>query len=72
MKHYTIPEIYLYFCYTFTNKFRRAIDSVAPIKEVRANVSYKPWFDFGIISAIQKRDKIYSSYKNSGLEIDKD
>ena len=32
----------------------------------------KPWFDAEIISAIQKRGKLYSGYKNSGLETDKD
>ena len=32
----------------------------------------KPWFDAEIFSAIQKRGKLYSGYKNSGLETDKD
>ena len=42
----------------FINKFMRAIDSVALIKKVRAKANSKPWFDSGIISAIQKRDKL--------------
>ena len=32
----------------------------------------KPWSDIEIISAIQKRDKLLSQYKISGLETDKD
>ena len=32
----------------------------------------KPWFDNQIVSAIQRRDKLYKKIKHSGLETDKD
>ena len=32
----------------------------------------KPWFDNQIVSAIQRRDKLYKKFKHSGLETDKD
>ena len=56
----------------FINKFVRAIDSVAPVKQGRVRANSKPWFDSKIISAIRKRGNLYSRYKKSGLEIDKD
>ena len=56
----------------FVNKFMRAIYSVAPVKKVRAKANCKPLFDTEIFSAIQKRDKLYSRYKKSGLGTGKD
>ena len=41
-----------------------------PIIRVKANS--KPWFDNQIVSAIQRRDKLYKKFKHSGLETDKD
>ena len=35
-------------------------------------VNSKPWFDNQIVSAIQRQDKLYKKFKNSGLETDKD
>ena len=32
----------------------------------------KPWFNNQILSAIQRRDKLYKMFKNCGLEKDKD
>ena len=32
----------------------------------------KPWFDNQIVSAIQRRDKLYKKFKHSGLETDKE
>ena len=32
----------------------------------------KPWFDYQIVSAIQRWDKGYKKFKHSGLETDKD
>ena len=32
----------------------------------------KPWFDSEVVSAIQRRDKLYKKFKHSGLETDKD
>ena len=36
------------------------------------NANSKPWFDNQIVSAIQRRDKLYKKFKHSGLETDKD
>ena len=49
----------------------RAMDFVATIKKIRVKANCKPWFDSEIISAIQKRSKLYPRSKNSGLETDK-
>ena len=68
LKYTYINVVYL----DFTNKFITVINSVAPIKKVRVNANSKPWFDSEIISAIQKRNKLYSSNKKSGLETGKD
>ena len=35
-------------------------------------VKIKPWFDNQIMSAIQRRDKLYKTFKHSGLETDND
>ena len=48
----------------------RAIDSVTLIKKVRMKANSKPWC-VSVISAVQKRDKLYSRYKKSSLEADK-
>ena len=50
----------------------KAIDSITPIKKVRMMANSKTWFKTEIISVIQKRDELYSRYKNSGLKTDKD
>ena len=47
-------------------------DFVIPIKKLRVKANSKPWFDSEKISTIQKRDKLYSRYKKSGLETDTD
>ena len=56
----------------FVNKFSKAINSVAPTKKVRVTTNSKLCFDPEKILMIQKRDKLYSEYKKSGLETDKD
>ena len=55
----------------FINKFKKAIDSVTPIKKVRKKANSKSWFHIEIISVIQKRDKLYARYKKPGLEMEK-
>ena len=35
-------------------------------------VNSKPWFLNQIVSAMQRRDKLYKKFKHSGLETDKD
>ena len=47
----------------FINKFKKAIDSVTPVKKVRKKANSKSWFHIEIISVIQKRDKLYARYK---------
>ena len=44
----------------------------APIKNVRVKINSKPLFYSEIIIAIQKRDKLYQTYKKLGLKRDKD
>ena len=49
-----------------SNKFH------SPIKTIRAKANSKPWFDIKIVSAIQRRNKLYKKFKHSGLETGKD
>ena len=35
-------------------------------------INSKSWFDNQIVSPIQRRDKLYKTFKHSGLETDKD
>ena len=55
----------------FIYRFVGAINSIAPSKKIRVKVNSEPWFDNQIVSAIQRRDKLYKKFKNSGLETDK-
>ena len=48
------------------------MDSAAPIKKGRVKANSNLGLIQKIISAIQKRDKLYSRYKKSGLESDAD
>lgn len=52
----------------FVNTFKKVIDFVAPIKKVAAKANSKRWFDTEMISAVRKKDKLYSIYKKSDLE----
>ena len=38
----------------------------------RVQANSKPWFDSHIVSAIQRRDKLYKKFKHYGPETDKD
>ena len=38
----------------------------------RVKANSKPWFDSNVVSAIQRRDKLYKMFKHSGPETDKD
>ena len=55
----------------FIYRFVGAINSIAPSKKIRVKANSEPWFDNQIVSAIQRRDKLYKKFKNSGLETDK-
>ena len=61
-------DAYSDFIYTFVE----AINFIAPSKKIRVKANSKPWFDNQIVSAIQRRDKLYKKFKHSGLETDKD
>ena len=56
----------------FIYRFVEAINFMAPSKKIRVKANSKPWFDNQIVSAIQRRDKLYTKFKHSGLETDKD
>ena len=56
----------------FTYTFVEAINFIAPSKKIRVKANSKPWFDNQIVSAIQRRDKLYKKFKHSGLETGKD
>ena len=56
----------------FIYRFVGAINFIAPSKKIRVKANSKPWFDNQIVSAIQRRDKLYKKFKHSGLETDKD
>ena len=48
----------------------RAIDSVVPIKQVKAKANFKHWFN-NFCNA-NKKQNIYRRHKNPGLETNKD
>ena len=48
------------------------INFIVPSKKIREKTNSKPWFDDQILSAIQRRDKLYKKFKHSGLETDTD
>ena len=56
----------------FTYRFLGVINFIAPGKKVIVKSNSKPWFDNQIMPAIQRRDKLYKKFKQSGLETDKD
>ena len=60
-------DIYLDFRYRLVG----AIYFIAPAKKIRVKANSEPWLDNQIVSAIQRRDKLYKMFKQSGLETDK-
>ena len=52
-------------------RFVEVIHFIAPSKKIKVKANSKPWFDNQIVSAIQRWDKIYKTFKHSGLETDK-
>ena len=62
-------------CKTYSDFIYRlvgAINLIAPAKKIRVKANSKLCFDNQIVSAIQRRDKLYKKLKHSGLETDKD
>ena len=46
------------------------IDKVAPEKKVRIKENNQEWFDNEVHEAIRKRDKLFSKFKKTRLDID--
>ena len=63
-----VNDIYLDFRYRLVG----AINFIAPAKKIRVKANSEPWLDNQIVSAIQRRDKLYKMFKHSGLETDQD
>ena len=77
LREIVFPNYLTYTCVNdaysdFIYRFVEAINFIAPSKKIRVKANSKPWFDNQIVSAIQRRDKLYKKFKHSGLETDKD
>ena len=77
LREIAFPNYLTYTCVNdtysdFIFRFVKAINFIAPSKKIRVKANSKPWFDNQIVSAIQRRDKLYKKFKHSGLETDKD
>jgi len=55
----------------FMDKLTKAINEVAPIKNVRVKGSNQDWFDNQIHDAIKKRDKLFCNFKKTKLHDDR-
>ena len=62
-----VNDVYSDFIYRFVE----AINSRAPSRKITVKANSKPLFDNHIISAIQRRDKLYKKFKHYCLETDK-
>jgi len=49
----------------FKTIFTCALDSIAPIKNIRVNQRSEPWFNDEILKGIKERDKALHDYKKS-------
>ena len=77
LREIVFPNYLTYTCVNdaypdFIYRFVEAINFMAPSKKIRVKANSKPWFDNQIVSAIQRPDKLYTKFKHSGLETDKD
>ena len=77
LREIVFPNCLTYTCVNdaysdFIYRFVEAINFIAPSKKIRVKSNSKPWFDNQIVSAIQRRNKLYKKFKNSGLETDED
>ena len=54
----------------FINRTMSVIDKVAPEKKVRIKGNNQEWFDNEVHEAIRKRDKLFSKFKKTRLDID--
>ena len=53
-------------------KLKNVIDKVAPLKEVRIKNNTQDWFDDEVAKAIKLRDKRFTRFKATKLQIDED
>ena len=51
----------------FINRFVESINFIAPAKRIRVKANSKSCFNNQIMSAKQRRDKLYKNFKDSGL-----
>ena len=77
LREIVFPNYLTYTCVNdaysdFIFRFVGARNSIAPSKKNRVKATSKPWFDHQIVSAIQRRNKLYTKFKHSDLETDKD
>ena len=56
----------------FIYRFLEAINLVVQSKKIRVKANSKPWFDNQLVSAVQRRAKLYKKFKHSSLETGKD
>ena len=77
LRKIVFPNYLTYICVNdaysdFIYRIVEAINFIAPSKKIRVKANSKSWFDNQIVSAIQRRDKLYKKFKHSSLETDKD
>ena len=52
--------------YDFIYKFVKPINIIELAKRIRLKTNSEPWFDNDVISAIQRRNKLFKKFKLSG------
>ena len=57
---------------TFKSLFLKAIDSVAPLRQIRVKQGSEPWFDSSIRDSINQRDSALAKFKRSEDKTDFD
>ena len=77
LREIVFPNYLTYTCVNdaysdFIYRFEEAINCTPTSKRIRVKADSKLWFDNQIVSAIQRRDKLYKKFKHSGLETGKD
>ena len=56
----------------FAQEFRKVIDDIAPVKEIRLRSRSEPWFDAHILNLISERDKLLIKIRKGGNDDIKD
>ena len=67
---------YIFVCSmkSYSNKiYLESLNFIAPVKRIRVKANSNSWFDIQIMSATQRREKLYKKlYKYASLKTDKD